>query len=88
MPNGDRYSPPDLARRVQRWLTQVVQAESFGPVMTVERFTDEADAVRIANDTMYRRIGRELRRAGLAEHRETKHIWQNVRPEAQRWFSG
>ena len=31
----------------------VVQAESFGPVMTVERFTDEADAVRIANDTTY-----------------------------------
>jgi betaine-aldehyde dehydrogenase len=67
---------------------QVVQAESFGPVMTVERFTDEADAVRIANDIMYGRIGRKLGRAGLAEHRETKHIWQNVRPEAQRWFSG
>jgi hypothetical protein len=87
MRNGDRYSSPDLARRVQRWLTQVVQAESFG-VMTVERLTDEADAVRIANGTMYGRIGRELGRAGLAEHRETKHIWQNVRPEAQRWFSG
>ncbi len=32
---------------------QVVQQESFGPVLTVERFTDEADAVRIANDTTY-----------------------------------
>jgi betaine-aldehyde dehydrogenase len=111
----------------------VVQAESFGPVMTVERFTDEADAVRIANDTTYglagavwtqdagraqrvalqlrhgtvwindyhpyvpqaewggfkqSGVGRELGQAGLAEYRETKHIWQNVRPEAQRWFSG
>ncbi len=111
----------------------VVQAESFGPVMTVERFTDEADAVRIANDTTYglagavwtqdagraqrvalqlrhgtvwindyhpyvpqaewggfkqSGVGRELGAAGLAEYRETKHIWQNVRPEAQRWFSG
>ena len=33
-------------------------------------------------------VGRELGPAGLAEYRETKHIWQNIRPEAQRWFSG
>ena len=104
-----------------------------GRCMTVERFTDEADAVRIANDTTYglagavwtqdagraqrvalqlrhgtvwindyhpyvpqaewggfkqSGVGRELGQAGLAEYRETKHIWQNVRPEAQRWFSG
>jgi betaine-aldehyde dehydrogenase len=32
--------------------------------------------------------GRELGRAGLDEYRETKHIWHNVRPEAQRWFGG
>ncbi len=31
----------------------VVHEESFGPVLTVERFTDEDDAVRIANDTEY-----------------------------------
>jgi len=31
----------------------VVQDESFGPVLTVETFTDEDDAVRIANDTHY-----------------------------------
>ena len=31
----------------------VVHEESFGPVLTVERFTDEDDAVRIANDTVY-----------------------------------
>ncbi|WP_270886194.1 aldehyde dehydrogenase family protein [Pedococcus sp. 5OH_020] len=112
---------------------RVVQEESFGPVLTVERFTDEADAVRIANDTMYglagavwtqdggkaqrvaqglrhgtvwindyhpyvpqaewggfkhSGIGRELGHAGLAEYRETKHIWQNIRPSVQRWFSG
>ena len=30
-----------------------VQQESFGPVLTVERFSDEDDAVRIGNDTMY-----------------------------------
>jgi betaine-aldehyde dehydrogenase len=32
---------------------QVVREESFGPVLTVERFGDEDDAVRIANDTDY-----------------------------------
>ena len=31
----------------------VVHEESFGPVLTVETFTDEDDAVRIANDTDY-----------------------------------
>jgi betaine-aldehyde dehydrogenase len=31
----------------------VVQEESFGPVLTVETFTDEDDAVRKANDTHY-----------------------------------
>ncbi|MFJ5532036.1 aldehyde dehydrogenase family protein [Streptomyces sp. NPDC093261] len=31
----------------------VVREESFGPVLTVERFTDEAEAVRLANDSVY-----------------------------------
>ena len=31
----------------------VVREESFGPVLTVETFTDEDDAVRIANDSIY-----------------------------------
>ncbi|WP_030261006.1 aldehyde dehydrogenase family protein [Streptomyces violens] len=31
----------------------VVREESFGPVLTVERFTDEDEAVRLANDTVY-----------------------------------
>ncbi|WP_067430285.1 aldehyde dehydrogenase family protein [Nocardioides jensenii] len=111
----------------------VAQDESFGPVLTVETFTDEDDAVRIANDSIYglagavwtsdagrgqrvaRRlrmgtvwvndyhpyvpqaewggfkqsgIGRELGRAGLEEYQETKHVWQNLRPEPQGWFAG
>jgi betaine-aldehyde dehydrogenase len=32
---------------------RVLVEESFGPVLTVERFSDEDDAVRIANDTDY-----------------------------------
>jgi betaine-aldehyde dehydrogenase len=32
---------------------RVVREESFGPVLTVERFTTEDEAVRLANDTEY-----------------------------------
>ncbi len=31
----------------------VVQEESFGPVLTVETFRDEHEAVRLANDSIY-----------------------------------
>jgi betaine-aldehyde dehydrogenase len=31
-------------------------------------------------------FGRELGPAGLAEYRETKHIWRNTRPTPQGWF--
>ncbi len=32
---------------------RIVQEEIFGPVVTVERFSDEAEAVALANDTIY-----------------------------------
>lgn len=32
-------------------------------------------------------VGRELGLAGLAEYRETKHVWHNTRPAPAGWFS-
>ncbi|TCP24937.1 aldehyde dehydrogenase (acceptor) [Scopulibacillus darangshiensis] len=32
---------------------RIVQEEVFGPVLTIERFKDEEEAVRLANDTIY-----------------------------------
>lgn len=108
-----------------------VQQESFGPVVTVETFTSEDEAIALANDTTYglagavwtqdagraQRVaqalrhgtvwindyhpyvpqaewggfgrsgnGRELGPSGLAEYREAKHIWQNLRPAPSGWF--
>ena len=33
-------------------------------------------------------VGRELGEHGLAEYRETKHVWHNIRPAVQHWFDG
>ncbi|QGK70629.1 aldehyde dehydrogenase family protein [Allosaccharopolyspora coralli] len=49
--DGHYYLPTVLDRVEQK--SRAVVEESFGPVLTVERFTDEADALRIANDTHY-----------------------------------
>jgi betaine-aldehyde dehydrogenase len=124
------YYPPTVLDRCDTSMS-VVHEESFGPVLTVETFHDEEEAVATANDSHYglagavwtenagkaqrvaarlrmgtvwindyhpyvpqaewggykqSGIGRELGMAGLDEYRETKHIWHNVRPAAQRWF--
>ncbi|OAH13140.1 aldehyde dehydrogenase family protein [Streptomyces jeddahensis] len=112
---------------------RVVREEVFGPVLTVETFRTEDEAVALANDTEYglagavwtadagraRRVagrlrhgtvwindfhpylpqaewggfgksgvGRELGPSGLAEYRETKHVYQNLDPKPVRWFAG
>lgn len=124
------YYPPTVLDECSDDMS-VVREESFGPVLTVERFSGEAEAVRLANDTIYglagavfstdeakaQRVaarlrigtvwindfhpyvpqaewggykqsgsGRELGPSGLAEYRETKHIWRNTDPSPQGWF--
>ena len=46
------YYPPTVLDGCTRTMS-VVREESFGPVMTVETFTSEAEAIAIANDTDY-----------------------------------
>ncbi|WP_310961677.1 aldehyde dehydrogenase family protein [Nocardioides terrisoli] len=46
------YYPPTVLDRCSSAMS-VTQDESFGPVLTVETFTDEDEAVAIANDSIY-----------------------------------
>ncbi|WP_159501459.1 aldehyde dehydrogenase family protein [Microbacterium sp. 18062] len=135
-PDGEQYARghyylPTVLDRCHSGMG-VVHEESFGPVLTVETFRDEDEAVRIANDTVYglagavwtqdagraQRVasrlrhgtvwindyhpylpqaewggfgrsgnGRELGLAGLDEYRETRHVYHNLDPRPQHWFS-
>jgi betaine-aldehyde dehydrogenase len=132
LPGKGHFYPPTVLDECHRDM-RVVREESFGPVLTVERFSGEDEAVRLGNDTDYglagavwtqdagkaqrvakrlrhgtvwindyhpyvpqaewggfkqSGVGRELGPTGLGEYREIKHVWQNVRPQPQRWFRG
>lgn len=62
------YYPPTVLDECNPGMS-VVTDESFGPVLTVERFRDEEEAVALANDTVY----------GLAGA-----VWSQDTPKAQR----
>ncbi len=50
--SGGYYIPPTILDGVDNdW--RVAREEIFGPVLTVTEFDDEADALRIANDSPY-----------------------------------
>ena len=61
---------------------RIAQDEIFGPVLTAIRFTDEAEALAIANDTRYGLAGyiwtRDFTRAlRVADQLEAGMIWIN-----------
>ena len=89
---GERGSAPECG---QGWFLQptiftgvrndmrIAQEEVFGPVLAVIRFTDEADALRIANDVRFglaaavwtQNIGRAIR---MSERLQAGTVWVNT----------
>ncbi len=77
---GSYYAPTVIAGPDQK--SEIIQDEIFGPVVTVQRFSDEDQAVQWANDTPYglassiftSDIGKAMR---VAKALEFGHVWIN-----------
>jgi betaine-aldehyde dehydrogenase len=73
-PLGYYYEPTVIADADQR--SEIIQSEVFGPVITINSFKDEAEAVHLGNDVVY----------GLAASVFTKDVGRSMRVSQQLEF--
>jgi aldehyde dehydrogenase (NAD+) len=73
LPPGGYYVKPALFGEVPP-AHRLAQEEIFGPVLTVTRFKDEADAIRIANGTPYGLVAGAWTRDGARQLRLAKAL--------------
>lgn len=80
MDNGYFYTPTVITNVEQK--SEIIQAEVFGPVLTIQSFADEAEAVAMGNDVPYglaaslftKDVGRAMR---IASQLEFGTVWIN-----------
>jgi betaine-aldehyde dehydrogenase len=73
-PQGYYYEPTVIADAGQK--SEIIQSEVFGPVMTINSFKDEAEAICLGNDVVY----------GLASSVFTKDVGRAMRVSQQLEF--
>ncbi|MEV0266184.1 aldehyde dehydrogenase family protein [Streptomyces sp. NPDC050617] len=71
--SGGFYYPPTVLDECAPGMS-VVRDESFGPVLTVERFRDEEEAVALANDTVYGLAGAVWTQSAERAHRVAERL--------------
>ncbi|MDE2481107.1 MAG: aldehyde dehydrogenase family protein [bacterium] len=70
---GGNFIAPTIFDRTTPEM-KIVREEIFGPVLVVQRFSDEADALRIANDTIYGLAGAVFTNDGAKAHRVIRKL--------------